>query len=807
MGLTAQNVATLKSSSTRQLDVFLNSLPDTQPIKSPCLSSAVGSESAKTVEPGPKDARRPKAPEKVPLPSVDGPSTGNPRTANKCSNSDQSETEKRKSAGQTARRPPPPSSESDPEHRQRLQQRALKRAKLKGMRKGCDHAPTQASRREEQKTKKRPRSRDAQPDAHRAQVLADAQSKRRKANPTESQLQGPKQGKNFDPHRRKLATVNKDRITVRLPPGRVSQRTSLTSTLSQLREVPKYGLFLNGAASSKVQRGKNQGGALQTLALVSPWCTHTDSHPLSSLAVPDLAFHEYSFLSRAPRDTAAPTFLPTARADLRSKVRAEEPRHFERVAPCPASESNKRKPVPVRRESLSLLKAPSLQSHGALREKMNESEAGESNSDLDTDLSDAHSAYSLLLRRQRKDAAQARAGLEDVPSRVAVGAAPTRPKPPPSLVLSQTPLLSGQDRFLHRQRLHLEEDAPLWRRTWREDPALSQRLPEHRGVEQSQPLFESPSSAAHEIQDKQLDEPETAHAPTETLSAPTPETPPRSAQRCFAVDEEDEFDCNQTLEQFETYKFPTIHVSTEEICMEGWGSRNASPQAQSNSLEDDEDRPVPLYDPLDDHESEGRHPAEAFVADSLLDNHLEAWDYSQYTDGSDHYGDRVPLPHEACPNRRLFEEPSSDDESGLNTAPPPGLTPFVDACPTRSGSVDQCYADTHEPWALQQQRQEQYALIRHNFSPDLRLDALAQPVEGHPPTRLRAFLSAQSEAAQHRFRPPLFDEEEAAGFWHCEFSKIATTPSLGSARAKLSRCTQACDSRPERTDVQSGSRA
>lgn len=194
-------------------------------------------------------------------------------------------------------------------------------------------------------------------------------------------------------------------------------------------------------------------------------------------------------------------------------------------------------------------------------------------SQADSDLSEAHSAYSLLQRRQRAAVEEARLHAQAAPiGRAAVGTAPIRPRPAPSLLSSQmqSQTRSGQSPF-HHSSVGKQADHSSDFRGSEQDRAGSPLLDDTKEVQSfvwrarddsARPAFLGEDWTASPIwQEGRSQSGEPGHQAFRSPSAP------RAAK---------------------AYPLHSVEVGHDEVCMDGWSELLTS---QNKTSQNDEDEP------------------------------------------------------------------------------------------------------------------------------------------------------------------------------------------------------------------------
>lgn len=428
--------------------------------------------------------------------------------------------------------------------------------------------------------------------------------------------------------------------------------------------------------------------------------------------VPDLAFNEYSFLSRhAP---ANPVFLPISKADIASKVRddvrsqmqSEDASSLEHTSPEGLFEL----PQPTRHQER--YSAPVRGATAAGEGLENSAVSGKgSASHADSDLSEAHSAYSLLQRRQRAAAEEARLHAQAAPiGRAAVGTAPLRSRPPPSLLLSQmqsqqrSPQADCHDRFMKKPDNHPEDDLG----TGRDFP----------GSFQGSPILEETDEALSFVRPTQ-DQGACAASPYAA----------GEGQTAFSGREEDEFleempdhqrfDSPRAPPLAKGYPLHSVEVGHDDVCMDGW-SGLLTPHNRNN-LQSDEEEPF-----TNETQVSGEHPG------------VRLGDHDHDTGG-----DRYPRASwNTFDTGWAYANP--DEGSCFSVIPCAGRA-AASGRPSYGGPDVSPVGPATAP-ATPEEREPSYLVSQLLVMRDL-----ARPEENMPRTRLSTFVAA--ERAERRERP------------------------------------------------------
>lgn len=396
------------------------------------------------------------------------------------------------------------------------------------------------------------------------------------------------------------------------------------------------------------------------------------------------------------------------------------------------------------------------------------------NNEADSDLSEAHSARSLKLRRRRKAVMEAKDELAEVSFRAAVGAVPARIRPPPSFLLSpskcsqrpqeqsleppsasQRPSLDTRGHESCNKRPPVPLDFP---------PAIP-RIPSGRKMSTKHTCANSSAQAHSHMPDRASEMPESMFGPD--YNAPVLRYWKFSEPSSGSPKPERKHTPRSTSVSYERYNVRTLSPPLEGICMDGWGSaqrvfakdycsdthtqsehtqwvpsRILKPQGSSEGFKQRSCPPFWFDNEGQSYESHGDiterpafshcYPSEEFCDCYCPDEHVQSINVPQRPDSpTDLWSEVDPLGH------------SDVDDIVCDVAYLPSL-----------GRLDCTLFD---------------------------LEMLAMPEEQCPPTRFRAFLQTrQVLAEQQRQRTGPLEDADTINFWHCKSLLLVYISSLKS---------------------------
>lgn len=255
-------------------------------------------------------------------------------------------------------------------------------------------------------------------------------------------------------------------------------------------------------------------------------------------------------MAKPNAESSRPVFLPTANAETSSKVRQQ----YER-SNCSGTEEEPSRPktglTSTQRKQLrpTPSKLPADLPACSESKRMGQYEHHFPNEITDSDLSAAHSAYSLNLRRQHKEAVHTRTNLElERVAKGALGSSKPRLRPPPSPIVSQIPFSQPPP------PMHHQKSRPL-KRNQRDFPKGSSHEELYRM--NSTNAYAKSVTRGEEL--SPVSNVTTCHPPQQPQPDPFP-----------SVHEKDCPRVGSPVPYRTSYAIPALDVEPDTVCMEGW---------------------------------------------------------------------------------------------------------------------------------------------------------------------------------------------------------------------------------------------